>query len=130
MNQWSPEQFWPSPVKPVLHVQLKLPLVLLHSALLLQLWIPSAHSSISEITLGKRLWCRFLLELLLFMFYFFWRLSTLFMKCVSGDNRSPTSPRYGQFVEGKTTEKKVILLFLQTQPTDSNNGFKKVILCQ
>ena len=42
----------------------------------------------------------------------------------------PTSPSYGQFVEDKTTKKEVILLLLQTQPADSNNGFKKVILCQ
>ena len=31
------------------------------------------------------------------------------MKCVAGDKRRPTSSNYGQYVEDKTTEKKVIL---------------------
>ena len=41
-------QFLPSPWYPALHVQLYEPLVLLQKASELQLWVPLAHSSISE----------------------------------------------------------------------------------
>ena len=119
MNQWSPEQFWPSPAKPVLHVQLNLPLRLLHSAFSLQLWVRAAHSSMSKVTLGKRLWYSFFLELI---FYFFWRLSAHFVNCVSRGKRNPTGPNYGPFVEDTTTENnKVVPLFLKTQQTISSN---------
>ena len=44
------EQFVPSPVKPGLQVQKKLPIVLVQKALGSQLWSPVEHSSISERT--------------------------------------------------------------------------------
>ncbi len=41
-------QVIPSPLKPVLHSQPKLPTRLIHTALALQLSVPAAHSLISE----------------------------------------------------------------------------------
>ncbi len=46
----SPVQLTPSPLYPWLQVQMKLPGVLVHSALALQLLPPVLHSSISNIT--------------------------------------------------------------------------------
>ena len=43
-----PEHERPSPVKPVLHVQLKFPAVFAQVAFSLQSWIPVLHSSTSE----------------------------------------------------------------------------------
>ena len=47
----SPVQFHPSPMYPGLHVQLYDPLVLLQTALELQLWVIPSHSLMSEIIL-------------------------------------------------------------------------------
>ena len=52
-----PVQCWPSPVYPLLQVQVNEPSVLIHDAVMSQVWTLLAHSSISEITrrihLGK-----------------------------------------------------------------------------
>ena len=48
LNKTSPVQLCPSPSCPCLHSQLNAPLVLLHTASELQLWVPVAHSSISK----------------------------------------------------------------------------------
>ena len=59
-----------------------------HSAFPLQLWVPSAHSSMYKITMEQRLWYQFLLELLLLKSYFFWLLSHFFIKCAARDRGS------------------------------------------
>ena len=51
LGKISPVQSFPSPSYPGLHVQLSDPLVLLQTALELQLWVPSLHSLMSEIIL-------------------------------------------------------------------------------
>ena len=48
-----PEQLYPSPVYPCLHVQLNEPLVLLHTAKWLQLCVPDAHSLTSAVIKGN-----------------------------------------------------------------------------
>ena len=55
----SPVQFTPSPLYPWLQVQVKLPGVLVHSALASQLLPPVLHSSISNITDDNKHGCEF-----------------------------------------------------------------------